>query len=123
MRPVRRALVILLLILVVGLGAVFVYVRGRGFSARSEPGRLEESVARFARRVRIPGGAGGEGEARVLYPSSTGTERRGGCGDGSAQSKVTRRVAPADGDRGVSEGRRSARRSSATKSQTLKRTL
>jgi len=53
MRPVRRALVILLLILVVGLGAVFVYVRGRGFSARSEPGRLEESVARFARRLAI----------------------------------------------------------------------
>ena len=57
MRPVRRALVILLLILVVGLGAVFVYVRGRGFSARSEPGRLEESVARFARRLAIPAAA------------------------------------------------------------------
>src|SRR3989304_4893382 len=54
MRPARRALVILLLILVVGLGAVFYYVRGRGFSARSEPGRLEESVARFARRLAIP---------------------------------------------------------------------
>jgi len=57
MRPVRRALVILLLILVVGLGAVFYYVRGRGFSARSEPGRLEESVARFARRLAIPAAA------------------------------------------------------------------
>ena len=57
MRPVRRALVILLLILVVGLGAVFFYVRGRGFSARSEPGRLEESVARFARRLAIPAAA------------------------------------------------------------------
>jgi len=57
MRPVRRALVILLLILVIALGAVFFYVRGRGFSARSEPGRLEESVARFARRLAIPAAA------------------------------------------------------------------
>src|SRR3990172_5169284 len=57
MRPVRRALVILLLIPVVGLGAVFFYVRGRGFSARSEPGRLEESVAQFARRLAIPAAA------------------------------------------------------------------
>jgi mono/diheme cytochrome c family protein len=49
--------VILLLILVIAIGAVFFYVRGRGFSARSEPGRLEESVARFARRLAIPAAA------------------------------------------------------------------
>lgn len=57
MRPVLRALVILLLILVITLGAVFFYVRGRGFSARSEPGQLEESVARFTRGLAIPAAA------------------------------------------------------------------
>jgi mono/diheme cytochrome c family protein len=57
MRPVLRALVILLSVLVIVFGAVFFYVRGRGFSARSEPGRLEESLARYARRLAIPAAA------------------------------------------------------------------
>lgn len=52
-RPLRVGLFIVALIVLVAAG-LYAYARGRGFDARSEPGRLEKAVALRLRSLAVP---------------------------------------------------------------------
>lgn len=49
--------IIVILLLVAGVVSLLLYVRNHGFSAREKPSRLEEIMARHARRIATPAGA------------------------------------------------------------------
>jgi mono/diheme cytochrome c family protein len=55
---VMKVTAALLLLTTAGVGAVVVWLRSHGFSARAEPSRVEAKLARLARRVAMPAGAG-----------------------------------------------------------------
>jgi mono/diheme cytochrome c family protein len=54
MKPVLKALALLVAIAAVLTVAVFIWVGSRGISARAEPGRIETAIARTMRRLAIP---------------------------------------------------------------------
>jgi mono/diheme cytochrome c family protein len=53
----RHKLLLSLLLLVVAIGCLYWLVKGRGFSAREKPSAVEESLARYVRRLATPEGA------------------------------------------------------------------
>lgn len=55
-RRARVGLIAAVTLLLVGLG-MYVFVRGHGFDARAQPGRLETVIARSARHLAIPSDA------------------------------------------------------------------
>lgn len=55
--PRRRAAIVAAAIVVLFVTGVFVFVRGRGFDARAEPGRIETAVATRLRAFAIPASA------------------------------------------------------------------
>ena len=50
---------VVLVLLVIGAASLFFYARGRGFSAREQPSRLETILARSARKLATPAEASG----------------------------------------------------------------
>ncbi len=57
MRKSFKIGIIVILLLIAGAVSLFLYVRNHGFSAREKPSRLEEIMARNARRIATPAGA------------------------------------------------------------------
>ncbi len=57
MRKSFKIGIIVILLLIAGAVSLFFYVRNHGFSAREKPSRLEEIMARHARRIATPAGA------------------------------------------------------------------
>lgn len=54
MRPVLKALVLLVLGAAVLMVVAFIWIGSRGISARAQPGRVETAVARTMRRLAVP---------------------------------------------------------------------
>ena len=57
MRKSFKIGIIVILLLIAGVVSLLLYVRNHGFSAREKPSRLEEIMARHARRIATPAGA------------------------------------------------------------------
>ena len=65
-KSIKIGLVVILL-LIVGAVSLLLYVRNHGFSAREKPSRIEEIMARHARRIATPAGAT---ELKSPYPQT-----------------------------------------------------
>ncbi len=54
MKPLLKALLVLLGLVALSIAGAFIWIGSRGISARAEPGRIETAVARTMRRLAIP---------------------------------------------------------------------
>jgi mono/diheme cytochrome c family protein len=102
MRPLARALLLLAGLALLVCGGGYLYVRGRGLSARAEPSRLEGTVARFVRSLAIPADARNKRSPSASSPESI---RRGlehfadhcavcHANDGSGDTEIGRSMYP-----------------------------
>ena len=64
-----------LLLLVVGAGALFLWLRSHGFSAREQPSWIEAKMARHARKIATPSGAKALANPVTLSEANLGEAR------------------------------------------------